>query len=173
MKKYGKIYILGASGSGKSFLGNKLSDKLKVPHYELDDLYFIRKYDKPRSYESRAKKAKKLWAKNKWILDGGGGLWNRDAMKHAELVIWLQTPFRIRSWRLFKRYIHRKGKYGETLKDCLGLIKLSGEYRFGKKHFHYEGHKIFLDKNNINYIIIKNKKQLEKLYRRKQLKTYT
>ena len=165
MKNYERIYILGTSGSGKSFLGNKLSKQLKVPHYDLDDIYFIRIYDKPRSKESRTKKAKKLWAKKKWILDGGGGMWSRGAMKHAKLVIWLQTPFRIRSWRIFKRYIRRKGKYKETVKDCLGLIKHSGKYRFGKRHFHYRGHKNYLDKHNINYIIIKNKKQLEKLYR--------
>lgn len=33
-----KIYIIGGPGSGKTFLANKLSNELNIPHFDLDDL---------------------------------------------------------------------------------------------------------------------------------------
>lgn len=162
--KYNRIYILGISGSGKTFLGRILSDKLKITHYDLDDIYFIHKYDKPRTKLGRIRKLKELLRKKrKWIIDGNGGLWNRNSMKKADLVIWLQTPLTIRSWRIIKRFLRRRGRHKETLKDCLSLVHLSSKYRFGKKPFHYSAHKSFLEENCLNYVEIKNKKELEKM----------
>lgn len=33
-----KIHIIGCSGSGKSYLARKLSEKYCIPHFDLDDL---------------------------------------------------------------------------------------------------------------------------------------
>ena len=33
-----KIHIIGAPGSGKSFLADNLSKQFDIPHYDLDDL---------------------------------------------------------------------------------------------------------------------------------------
>ncbi len=33
-----KIHIIGAPGSGKSFLAGNLSKQFDIPHYDLDDL---------------------------------------------------------------------------------------------------------------------------------------
>ncbi|MBP9095253.1 MAG: topology modulation protein [Ignavibacteria bacterium] len=44
MSEYKKIVILGNGGSGKSTLGEKLSEKLKSPVYHLDKLAFKERY---------------------------------------------------------------------------------------------------------------------------------
>ncbi len=37
------VAVMGPSGCGKSTIANKLSKELKVPHYDLDDIYWIKK----------------------------------------------------------------------------------------------------------------------------------
>jgi adenylate kinase family enzyme len=34
-----KIFILGISGSGKSYLAKKMSEKLGIKSYDLDDIF--------------------------------------------------------------------------------------------------------------------------------------
>ncbi len=48
-----KIYIVGTMGSGKTYLAKKLSKELNIPHYDLDDLYWKRKYTSKNSEENK------------------------------------------------------------------------------------------------------------------------
>jgi len=50
-KDLNKIFILGSSGSGKTFLANLLSKKLNIPSYDLDDIFWYKKYTKKRARE--------------------------------------------------------------------------------------------------------------------------
>jgi adenylate kinase family enzyme len=54
--KLNKIYILGTSGSGKTYVGNILSKKLKIPVYDSDDIMFIKKFSKTRTKKQRENK---------------------------------------------------------------------------------------------------------------------
>ena len=164
MKKPNKVYILGTSGSGKSFLGRMLSKQLGITHYDKDDIYFLRKFDKKRSKAGMIKKVKELVKKRKWIFDGNGGISNKDLMKDADLVIWLQTSFRVRSYRILKRYLTRTGEHKEeTLKYCLKLIKDSGRYKYGKGPHHYKGHEAFLKDNKIEYVVVRDEEELREV----------
>lgn len=40
-----KIHIIGGSGSGKTYLANRLSQEYKVEHYDLEDLQWDNKAD--------------------------------------------------------------------------------------------------------------------------------
>ena len=41
-KKINRFYIIGPEGSGKSTLARIISKKLKIEHYDLDDLVWSR-----------------------------------------------------------------------------------------------------------------------------------
>jgi adenylate kinase family enzyme len=59
-----KIYIIGISGSGKTYLSEKISEKLNIKKIDLDDIYFLEKYNKKRGLKEcediLAKKIKNL-----------------------------------------------------------------------------------------------------------------
>ncbi len=163
-KKIKKIYILGASGGGKSYLANKISKILKIPSYDIDDVRFIKKYTKSRTKKQRKILIDRILKKSKWILDARGTDWDRHAMKKADLIIWLKTPFPKRTFRILKRSFKRRHQEDleEPFLGVLSLIKHSGSHRFGKKSTSFEANRKFIKDNNIDAVSIKNKRQLKK-----------
>ncbi len=153
-----RIHILGISGSGKSYLAKKLSSLLKINSFDLDDIFWLKKYTKKRAINSRKKKLKRLTSKRKWIIEGVYSTWVDDSISKADLVILLESSPNILSWRIFKRYILR-GKNRESLKDMYKLIKFARSYR--KKEGHYYKYKSLLNKNKVSYIYLRGKKDIE------------
>jgi len=166
MKKLTKIYILGVSGSGKTHLGKILSKKLKIPLYDSDEVMFIKKFTKFRPKEKRKQLIGKISQKAKWIIDSRGSDWSRAPMKKADIIIWLQPNRFIRTFRIFKRYLSRKGKYEESLKSLINVIRYSWGYKKNMKNTSsYLEVSRFIEKNNLNPIIIKNNSQKRKFLR--------
>ena len=163
--KIRKIYVLGPTGSGKSFLAKKLSEILKIKSYDMDDVRFIKKYTKSRSNEKRKKLVDKILKNKKWIIDGRGTDWDRHAMNRADLIIQLKTPEYKRTYRIFKRYLKRRKDphLKENFFDPFNLVKYSLSYRFGKRTTSHSQISRFLSYNNLVPIIIKNRKELNHL----------
>mgnify|MGYP001205991647 FL=1 len=157
-----KIYVLGAPGSGKSYLANKLSSLLKIPHYDMDDVRFIKKFTKIRTKEKRKQKVDKIHKNKKWIIDARGTGWDRHSMLKADTIIWIKTPPHKRTLRILKRYLKRKNDSNleEKFSDQFPLIKYSLSYEFGKKLSSLKPTKEFLKKHNLNPIILKNNKEI-------------
>jgi len=151
-----RIYILGNAGSGKTYLAEKLSNMLKIPNYELDNLFFYRKYDKKRSEKNREKLFKNICKKKKWIIEGGYLSWIEEGIKKSDLVIFIEVPFYKTIYRVFKRFKKRKGKNKETWKDVFVLIKSAKRY---KKKGYYQ-HKELIQKHKLKIIFLKNKKEI-------------
>lgn len=161
--KINKIYILGTSGSGKTYLANQLSRILKIKNYDLDDIYWIKKFTIKK--EKRRDKLKKLLkGKKQWIIEGIYTDWAIDAVKKSDFIILIDTPFKTRAYRILKRYIKRKIKgNSESIKDCFNLIKYSSKYK--KEHKNpesYQNHKSIIKRHNKKFIIIKNKRQINR-----------
>jgi len=164
--KLNKIYIIGPEGCGKSTLAKLLSKKLKAKHYDLDDVYYIRKYNKKRSHESRLKKLNKLVSKKRWILEGIFGGWTEPAFKKADLVIILNLDYPILIKNLLKRSIIGRFKGYEkektNFKDTWKVIKHVKLYRIRDHPKSYTGHMELIKKYKTSFIEIKNKKDLNK-----------
>ena len=91
--KYQKIYIIGPESSGKSTLAKILSKKLKIKHYDLDNVVWSRRYDKKRSHEMRLKKLNEIIKKKRWIIEGIFGGWTEPVFKNTGLVIILNLNY--------------------------------------------------------------------------------
>lgn len=116
-----KIYIVGMPGSGKSYLGRKISQTLKLQFIDLDDL--IEKHEKKlirtiilengekyfRELEQNILHQTEL--KNKFVISCGGGtptfFDNMDWMKKNGIVLWINTPLEIISERISKNITRR------------------------------------------------------------------
>ena len=166
---YKKILIFGATNSGKSTLAKTLSKKLKIRHYDMDDIFWKRKYDKKRT-DKECKKLLKIKCKKKqWIIEGAYSRWVECAVKSADLIILLKIPLRKLAFRLTKRTIKRKLskdkkiRTRESLKDYKLLLRFAKIYGKKKNVEGYETHKQLSEKHKKEFIIIKNNKDIKKL----------
>ena len=164
-----RVYILGNSGSGKSYLAKKISKILKIPHYDLDGIFFYRKYDKKRSEKNREKLFENLCKKKKWILEGAYSSWVDKGIKKSDLVIFLEVPSYKAAYRTLKRFKKRKGKHKETWKDFLVLLRHIKRYKSKRYTKGYYQHKTLIQQHKAKAVYLKSKKEINKFL--KNLKT--
>ncbi len=149
--KLEKVFILGSAGSGKTNLAYKLSKKLKIKIFELDNIVFdLKKYI--RLEESvRDKQLKTILKRKRWIIEGAYSKpWAYPIMKKADYILILDVKPIIAKKRIFLRYLKNKivkSRRPERLKD---LIELFG----------------FIDKSDLK-IIVKKIKRINRNYKNK------
>jgi len=159
-RKLSKIYIIGTSGSGKSFLSRKLSEKLGIQRYDLDDLYYSRKYTVERSPGKREQMLRKIASRKKWIIEGVYGSWIESALKKADLVILLDIHIARLAWRILMRHIGRMGVEKETWRDAINLVKYAHRYKHGEHSSGYKSHISLVKKHKLKYVVLKNNRQI-------------
>ena len=154
---------MGPSGCGKSFFAKKISKKLNIPIYDLDDYFWIDKYTKILPKEKREEKIKKILIRKKWIIEGVYSTNIDNILKKTDLLVWLNYSSKTLSWRLLTRYLKRKITKGpkENLKDTVKLIKFSRLYSTKTSRL-YKKHKKLRKKHKVFVVTIKNNKQLNK-----------
>ena len=161
-----KIYIIGCSGTGKTYLAKKLSNKYNIPHYDLDNIYWdnsFQKYGIKTEVEKRDKLLKNILEKDSWIIEGIYYKWLEQSFKDADIIYILDLPKYIYKFRIIKRFIKRKlrleaGKK-ETLKSLLNLLKWTDKFQNENMK---EIIKIF-EKYKEKVHFIKNKNEIKKI----------
>ena len=101
-----KIVVVGTTSSGKSTLASQLAEKIGGDYIELDALHWEPNWvEAPDEvFRERVEMAIKSDA---WVVAGNYSVVRDVIWKNAEAVIWLDYPFHIVFWRLFKRTIRR------------------------------------------------------------------
>ena len=162
-----RIYIIGTVGSGKTFLANKLAHILKIKSYDLDNIFWKRKYGQKRSENERNRLFLSLCNKKKWIIEGVYTSWIKEGLKKSDMVILLDIPLSTLIWRITKRTIKRekskkfgKNRYKESLMGYWGLLKAVIRYRQKSHERGYYKHKEMIAKHQVNFVCLKNKKEI-------------
>lgn len=165
MTKFNKIFIVGGIGSGKTTLARKLSKKLNIKHYELDNIaYKKRETHEKQKPKIRNQKVKNILKRKKWIVEGFySRYWTYSFHKKADIVLILNFKTSISKNRLIRRFIKRKLSFKKSnrnrkFKRTLSLIKYIDEYP--KKYFQMQ--KDVAERFNKNVLILKDKKQIKK-----------
>ncbi len=93
-----RIYIVGAPGSGKSFIAKRLAAQLDIPWYDLDSdaLYQLAPDDRDILYD-------RVRIEDAWICEAVALGLHRKWVHEADLVIVLVTPRIYRILRIFLR----------------------------------------------------------------------
>ena len=114
-----------------------------------------------RSEKERRKLFDKIYKKRKWIIEGVYASWIDEGIKRADTVIILDINVRKLLWRITRRsIIRKKSKENQSLNSYFGLIKSVLRYK-NKNHLTgYYKHKEMIKKHKVNFIIIKNEKQI-------------
>lgn len=86
-----KIIVIGCPGSGKSTFSIKLAEKTGLPLYHLDKIYWKSSTEHLNRPEFVFEQFK-IFAKNRWIIDGNYSHTLEMRIKRAELVFFLDLP---------------------------------------------------------------------------------
>lgn len=158
-----KIHIIGISGSGKSHLANILSNKLNIPKFDLDDIYYETKYSKIRDKIKRKEIISQIIKENNdWIIEGVYNSWTEEIPQNADIIIWLDLPKNLLSFRIIKRAISEKRK---NIKELLNLLEYQRSYhkiRKGKKISKFVGHTQLVECYKNKLIKITSEKEVKK-----------
>ena len=102
---YRRICIIGTSGTGKSTLARDIAGKIGAERIELDALFHGPNW-KAVSDDVFAERVRGCMEAECWVVDGN--YVNRaQHLKRADLIIWLDYPFRIVLSRILRRTLKR------------------------------------------------------------------
>lgn len=121
-----KIHILGGPGSGKSYFADKLSEKLDIPHTDLDTLFWDDDFSTRVPAEEREKILRHITGTDKWIVEGAySSDWVKPSFEAADVILKLDTERSLQIVRLLRR-LGRRALSGDTslehARDLLGWV---------------------------------------------------
>ncbi|THE13052.1 DNA topology modulation protein FlaR [Bacillus timonensis] len=160
-----RIHIIGSVGSGKTTFAKRLSSKLNIPFYELDNVVWIRDKagDIRRSEKEREVYLDTIIQSDSWIIEGvHNEEWVSSSFHQADLIIFLDPSYQTRTYRIIKRFLKQKlwledSNYKPTWKIFLKMFKWN-------RHFEEVGKPNFLNKYGAyqeKILIIKDRNPLK------------
>jgi adenylate kinase family enzyme len=100
---YRRICIIGPSASGKTTLSKTIAQRTGIDHIEIDAIYHGPNWAQPPDFTERVYDALE---RERWIADGNYMNYV-SILGKADLIIWLDYPFRIVLWRVLRRTAYR------------------------------------------------------------------
>ena len=162
--KHNKIHIIGGPGSGKSFFARQLFEKLSIPSYDLDNIFWDQKandYNTKTEERIRGKLLGEIMKKDRWVVEGVYYRWVNESFEGADKIVILNTPLAVRNWRIFVRFIKRKMRIvkskSEKFTDFVNLFLWNSKFD-SDNLIRIRSH---LQKYNDKIIEIKTKKQAQ------------
>jgi adenylate kinase family enzyme len=101
-----RIVVIGTTGSGKTTMARRLSQKLGVPHVELDALHWEPNWTEASNEVFRERVERALRC-DEWVVDGNYGVVRDIVWGRADTIIWLDYTLPVMLWRLTRRTLRR------------------------------------------------------------------
>jgi len=131
-----KIHIIGGSGTGKSYIAEKISRKFGMKHYDLDDIFWDNvadTYGTKMPIDKRTAKLNDILKNDNWVIEGVFYDWLSDSFSLANYIFILKTKPIVFNFRIIRRFFRRK--FGiekakkETLKSLKNLLVWTNNYQ--------------------------------------------
>lgn len=160
---YKKIAIVGAPGTGKTTLADKLSEILNIEATHIDGLHHLENWQ-IRDKSERDKMLLDVVKKDEWIIDGTYASTLKERFEKSDIIIWLDFSTFDEVKGIMERFIKNKGKEKPEIPGC----KEKMDWEFFSYVLNYNKEKRNriveklegIDKNKV--LIFKNRKQVNK-----------
>ena len=123
-----RVFIVGGPGSGKTELARRVGVALGVEPVELDAVAHTTGTSKTRDLASRLGDASRISEGNTWVAEGIYIAWTDAIANAADLVIWLDLPWRICAYRIVKRHFLQSIAGDNPYPGGVGLLDFSGQH---------------------------------------------
>ena len=100
-----RIFITGQGGSGKSTLARQLASGLGIPCYLFDAIAYDSTTHRRRSDDLRLAGVREIAAQPAWVIDCWYMGWTEELLQQADLIVWLDLPWRVTAWRILRRHV--------------------------------------------------------------------
>ena len=118
---YRKILIIGLPGSGKTTLGKKIEEQLKIPHYEMDRLLWVDSKG-GAIRDDFLNEVRQILKKDQWIIEGQ--LRRISHLIHeVDLLIKITPAKKLLLKRLIQRDLQEFVKRKRTTSDFIFVLK--------------------------------------------------
>ena len=111
-----KIHFLGASGSGTSSIGKRISQLLQIPFFESDDIFWENTaipFTRKRDSDERKAMLNDIISENEdWVISGSAMRWGDRLLSASELIVLVTCPTEERIRRL---KIRESSRFGERI----------------------------------------------------------
>jgi len=101
-----RVVVFGTTGSGKSWLAERLSVRTGLRVIELDALFWGRNWQ-GAPVELFRHRVERETRDGEWIVVGNYGQVRDLTWRPADTLVWLDLPFPVVFWRLLRRTIRR------------------------------------------------------------------
>ncbi|WP_240620120.1 AAA family ATPase [Peribacillus acanthi] len=162
-----KIQIIGSVGSGKTTLAKKLSTKLKIPYYELDNVVWERlpSGDRRRSEVERNEYLNRIVGSETWIIEGVHYKWVQQGFRDADLIIFIDTDVKVRKYRIIKRFLRQKlGIEHSNYKPTFSMFKKLFVWNSYFENVSKPDILIILDQFNEKVLVFNDTKDMNKYF---------
>lgn len=119
-----RVIVAGTSGSGKTTFAAALSRQLDCPHIEVDRLFWRPGWTATPDEELFPLISAQV-AGERWVFDGNYGRLNPVVYPRATALLWLNYPFPLIFWRVFRRTVSRCIRRAEVFPGCCESLRLS------------------------------------------------
>jgi adenylate kinase family enzyme len=100
-----RIHIIGGPGSGKTTLAHRLGGALQLPIHDLDRIYEMGTGGRDELLEGRLAAVHAIAASERWVSEGIYLWFTRELFERADLIVWLDPPWRVAAYRILKRHL--------------------------------------------------------------------
>jgi len=101
-----RISVVGTTGSGKTTLAQQVSQRLNIPHVELDALHWNPNWSESSTEVFRSRTDEAL-SGDRWVVDGNYSEVRNLIWAKADTLVWLDLAFSITFTRLLRRTVGR------------------------------------------------------------------
>ena len=108
-----RVMVIGGCGAGKSTLSFELAERLNLPVFHLDQLFWRPGWVQADKNEWIARH-REIIDRPRWLIDGNYASTMDERLEQADLIVWLDMP----RWRCILGILKRRWQYrGRTRPD--------------------------------------------------------
>lgn len=153
-----RLFIMGNGGSGKSWLAQRLGQRLQLPVIHLDELHWLPNFAGERPRGERDQLVAQAADGGSWVMEGIYGSILKQVLPRVETLIWLELS----DDECISNLRQRGQSGGGTDAQFEELLEYTRGYRSRKNHLNsFEAHERFFETHPSHKFRLRTRAEVE------------